>query len=193
MSATLCSVDLNTAARRLHAMGWSVDQIIASLEVINYSSHERVPGPRIKAIAELVCLPRRKGSAFAGEPRRQPSAQRDWVARALDGIVGGAAVTSTVGARHETLIKDVGAVLGLSQDRKYFRWRIPVCVFCELRHAHGGGGVGEDDPRKQLGGRCVHCMNLPRDTNYVYVLKDLNPERTSKMLQELGYAVGDVV
>jgi hypothetical protein len=183
------SVDLNAAAKRLHAMGWSVDQIIASLDVVNSSSRERVPLSRIKAIAELVCMPLRKSSAGELNGRQAP---RDWTARVRSDFLESVEAMPAFGER-ETLVKDVGAILKLSDDRKYFRWRIPDCVFCALRHTHGGGRVGEDDPRRQLGSRCVHCMNLPWGRNYVYVLKDLNPERTSKMLQELGYAVGDVI
>ena len=59
--------------------------------------------------------------------------------------------------------------------------------FCKLKRRHGGGVVGEDDPREALGFRTPHCMNRPPDVSEAYKVTDLNPARTIEVLRELGY------
>lgn len=70
----------------------------------------------------------------------------------------------------------------LSISDGYFRWTIRNCPFCGGRHKHGGGKVGEDDPREYLGWKIQHCMWRPEPGSYCLI--EGNADRTNAILQK---------
>ena len=93
-----------------------------------------------------------------------------------------------------------------------FTWRIPRCPFCGEVHHHGGGIVGQDDPRDLLSWRVPHCFGGPkrhlsscarlRSGRYrpqctcpeikgaCYQLVDSDPARTARIMLNAGYLDG---
>ena len=47
--------------------------------------------------------------------------------------------------------------LKVSVSGKAHLWIVDRCPYCLQQHTHGGGKIGEHDPRKQLGHRHAHC------------------------------------
>jgi len=63
----------------------------------------------------------------------------------------------------------------LEITRSGFRWIIPYCLICRLRHLHGGGGPA-DDPRQFLNHRAAYC------TSRGYFLRDGSPAVTADLV-----------
>lgn len=63
-----------------------------------------------------------------------------------------------------------------------FRWRIVECPLCGGRHLHGGGEIGKDDPRRQLGHHASHCRIHESPG---YLVTDAAPGQTRRILREL--------
>jgi hypothetical protein len=74
---------------------------------------------------------------------------------------------------------DAPAGLVIDRKEKQFSWRIPVCVYCGLKHHHGAGLFGQD-PRSFLGYRVAHCFAAPESRSYRLV--DANPQRTAQLV-----------
>jgi hypothetical protein len=75
------------------------------------------------------------------------------------------------------------------------KWVVNCCPICGRRHIHGGGILGEDDPRSYLTHRVKSCMPSNRQAGQPirpiercdgYILVDAQPERTLRILHELG-------
>ena len=63
---------------------------------------------------------------------------------------------------------------------RQFHWIVPACPLCKRRHAHGGGLVSRDDPRKVLGHRAAHCIGAQGAGGYILI--DSDPEATAKLI-----------
>lgn len=84
---------------------------------------------------------------------------------------------------------------GARRGRFEQKWVVGCCPICGRKHIHGGGILGEDDPRSYLSHRVKSCMPpsrtagqpiLPIERADGYILVDAQPERTLRMLRELG-------
>jgi hypothetical protein len=62
-----------------------------------------------------------------------------------------------------------------------YTWLVPECPFCGCRHTHGGGVVGEDDPREFMSWRYPHC-NYPPPEAGNYLLVEIDPKRTDQTI-----------
>jgi hypothetical protein len=81
----------------------------------------------------------------------------------------------------ESVIELSNATVELETAEGQFTWRVPACPLCGRGHIHGGGLVGEHDPRESLGSRTAHCR-FPQKGS-AYVLVDGNPNRTVNVME----------
>ncbi len=113
-------------------------------------------------------------------------------------------VVSLANALHaRTVTPQVSVRLEPSQRGRTWRWLVTRCELCGGSHVHGGGVIGEVDPRRMLGGRAAPCYRpwpcrvravdhythtIPRrleQPHWQYVIVDADPARSARLIQAL--------
>ena len=100
-----------------------------------------------------------------------------------DSLRDTAVMASEGGGQNRTI---PNALAELEVGAGQFSWRVKICPFCQKGHVHGGGLLGQDDPRRFLGFRVAHCIRKCQLHVASYKLIDADPSRTEKILRGCG-------